>query len=136
MADCVQPTATLSGKLDDLRADTETLKVSAEDVQLFGGAPSVIWKYSDEETYRVSPISRSEAERLSSLLERDKGQRIDRETTESRLDGVWIATGDGRVISPYLERTDGNIGYGELFEYSPEYEPSEEFSEYLCDVIS
>lgn len=136
LADCVQPTATLSGKLDDLRADTETLKVSAEDVQLFGGAPSVIWKYSDEETYRVSPISRSEAERLSSLLERDKGQRIDRETTESRLDGVWIATGDGRVISPYLERTDGNIGYGELFEYSPEYEPSEEFSEYLCDVIS
>ncbi len=135
-SDSGETLSTLSGRLDTLRADTEELKVSAEDIQLFGGAPSVIWKYSDEETYRVCQISQSEAERLGHLLEENKGQRTDGEATKGKLDGVWIATGDGRVISPYLEQTDGNTGYGEIFEYSPEYEPSEEFSRYLCDVIS
>lgn len=136
LADGATEITTLSGRLDSLRADTEGLKVSAEEIQLFGGAPSVIWKYSDEETYRVSAISQSEAERLEYLLEKDKGQRVDGEAVTNKLDGVWIATGNGYVISPYLEQTDGNTGYGQIFEYSPEYEPSEEFSEYLCDIIS
>ena len=128
--------STLAGRLDAMREDTDTLKVEKTDAVLFSGSPTVIWKYSDENEYRVSYITHTEAEELSLMLRKNRGTRADGNETETKLEGLWISSGDGRVISPYLEQTEGNTGYGEVFEYEPEYEPSEEFSEYLCDVIS
>ncbi|MBQ8850110.1 MAG: hypothetical protein IJ011_07260 [Clostridia bacterium] len=128
--------ATLSSRLEGLRYKTESLRISANDIKLFESTPKIIWKYSDEESYRVRNITEGEAAMLFSKLYEDRGRRIDGGTDESGLDGVWIATGDGLVISPCLEQSAGNTGYGEIFDYVPEYEPSEDFSEYLCDVIS
>ena len=127
--------ATLSKKLEGMRENTASLKTERNDIKLFDGTPKIIWKYADEEDYRVRSITERDLNTLTSRLKADKGERI-KESTVSELEGVWIATGDGKVISPYLEQTAGNVGYGEIFEYEPEYEPSAGFSEYLCDVIS
>ncbi len=126
----------LSQRLSEKREQTEVLKVSEADIRLFGSSPSVIWRFADEDEYRLCHISSAESDKLQVLLQKDKGQMLSGTPTDGELEGLWISLGDGRVISPYLEQTDGNMGYGELFEYSPEYEPSEEFSDYLCDIIS
>ena len=135
LADGTTHANTLSAQLSSLRADTEENAVDMVDIDLFDSQAKIIWKYADEELYRVKPITDGERERLVTILSKDKGERVTQVEAEA-VEGVWIATGDGRVISPYLEQTAGNVGYGELFDYQPEYEPTEEFSEYLCDCIS
>lgn len=135
LADGTTHANTLSAQLSSLRADTEENAVDMADIDLFDSRAKIIWKYADEELYRVTPITDGEREKLVAILSKDKGERVTQVEAEA-VEGVWIATGDGRVISPYLEQTAGNVGYGELFEYQPEYEPTEEFSEYLCDCIS
>ena len=130
-------TQTLELRLDDMRDETAHLSVSKSDIDLFDGSCRIVWKFSDEKEYRARKISEGELQKITHMLSYDKGTRIDSESTAgSELEGVWLCTGDGRVISPYLDQTRGNVGYGEIFEYEPEYEPSEEFSEYLCNVIS
>lgn len=127
---------TLSARLEAIKRKTADMKVNEADIELFGNTPKVIWKYSEEDSYRVCNITEWQVKTLVQKLSENKGERVDSKAVSDKLDGVWIATGDGRVISPYLEQTAGNTGYGEIFEYVPEYEPSEDFSEYLCDVIS
>lgn len=127
---------TLSARLERMKDDTAQLAVSKADIELFGTSPKVIWKYSGEEEYRVSSITEAQANALVEKLSKNSGKRVSESDDKSELEGLWIATGDGRVISPYLELTAGNTGYGELFEYEPEYEPSNDFAEYLCDTIS
>ncbi len=128
---------TLESRLEGVREDTEALSVSPEELDLFDQSPAVIWKYSDEGTYRVYNLSSAEANELSRLLQSSSGTKYTENASENdTLDGLWISSGDGTVISPYLELSKGNIGYGELFDYSKEYEPSEEFSTYLCEIIS
>lgn len=135
MENSLNGVSTLSEKLEGMRDKTASLKTDRTDIELFDGTPKVIWKYADEETYRVRSITDSELNTLTVRLNENKGEKI-KGDTEGELEGLWISTGDGKVISPYLEQTAGNVGYGEIFEYEPEYEPSEDFSEYLCDVIS
>lgn len=136
-SDLDAPSATLSEKLVSIKDKTEDMRVSEDSIDLFSGSSMVIWKYSDEADYRVSLISDNELVTLQGKLERNRGESIDSSMpTDTQIDGVWIALGDGRVISPYLEQTAGNVGYGQIFDYTPEYEPSDDFAEYLCDSIS
>lgn len=135
-ADGSETALTLSARLDRMKDDTAGLTVSKVDIKLFSTSPKIIWKYSDEADYRACTISEAQARTLVEKLSKNRGSRVSGEKPDGELEGLWISTGDGRVISPYLELTAGNTGYGELFEYEPEYEPSEDFSEYLCDTIS
>ena len=48
---------------------------------------------------------------------------------------VWIAFGDGVVISPYLKANPGNTGHGELFDYDPELELSEDLIRKIIQCI-
>ncbi len=135
MDNSLNSVSTLSEKLEGMRENTASLKTDRADIELFDGTPKIIWKYADEETYRVRSITEGELNVLTERLKENKGEKLQGDT-DGGLEGLWISTGDGKVISPYLEQTAGNVGYGEIFEYEPEYEPAEDFSEYLCDVIS
>ena len=127
--------ATLSARLSSVRAQTADDVTKESDIDLFDGTPKVIWKYSDEELFRTKAISDDEYQRLTGLITKNKGERVD-DPSDNSLEGVWIASGDGLVISPCLEQTAGNVGYGEIFDYVPEYEPSAELTDSLCDCIS
>ena len=134
-ADAEVSYATLSESFAGLRSSTEDLRVSADSVDLFG-APKIIWKYSGEADYRVKEISNSELERITGLISKDKGKKVESDSGSGVLEGVWIAMGDGRVFTPCLEVTAGNVGYGEIFDYNVEYEPSAELRDYMYEVIS
>ena len=104
---------------------------SADDIDLFDGSVKIVW--SDGESYSVVRLSNeSEKTRLTSAVARSfNGATANAEGENSEI-CVWISYGDGRVITPYLKNTAGNVGYGELFEYDAEIVPTRE----LADVVN
>lgn len=108
---------------------------SSEQIDLFDGMAKIVW--SEGEDYHVINIrTESEKRRLDSALRHTYS--LDNEFTESHsLEmSVWISYGDGRVISPYLKNSYGNVGYGELFDYEAEIIPSERLSELVNYLVS
>lgn len=119
------------------RGSASVLKVAADDLDLFGGKMSIIFKFSDESDYRVVSVSSLRAAELKKeLLRDDEGKKLSPEESSAVPVSLWVCDGAGEVMSPYLEKSEGNVGYGRLFEYSPEIEPSEDLSELIIDLIS
>lgn len=104
---------------------------SSDDIDLFDGSVKIVW--SDGESYSVVRLSNeSEQNRFASAVARSfNGARAAEQDKDNEI-SVWISYGDGRVITPYLKNTAGNVGYGELFEYEPEIAPTRE----LADVVN
>ena len=126
---------TLSSRFSEIRGSTESLKTPEERIDLFDGQAKVIWKYTEEETYRVRTLSAAEYTQLTQTLHTEKSTEAPA-SEEQSLAGVWLAAGDGTVISPQLEQTSENVGYGALFAYRPEREPSAVFTELLFAMLS
>lgn len=131
-------TSSFSDRMSLLRTQTVAFRVSPEELDLFSGSAQVIWKYRDETDYRVKAITRNELDLLLDVMDQNEGTSVVATDTPSTdlLEGVWIAYGDGTVISPCLKQAEGNVGYGELFVYEPELEPSQDFANTLCGIIS
>ena len=129
---------TLSERMALLKAQTVTLRVNPAELDLFDGSARIVWKYRDEADYRARAITQRELSQLLDAMERNPGSSVAPSDSVGMdaLEGVWIAYGNGTVISPCLKTGDGNEGFGELFAYEPELEPSEEFADTLCGIIS
>ena len=125
----------LDRRLEEIREDTEHLRTDAKDVDLFDGTPRVIWQYADEENCRSRSLSKLQLAELTQRLSENAGTPI-ADTPSREGTRIWIAMGDGTVISPCLAASNGNVGYGSLFTYQPELEPSPAFSDLLCDILS
>ena len=130
----------ISPTLDSvLTSGTESSRVltygSAEEVDLFGGETRIVWS-EGEEYHAITLRGKSECSRLDGAL---KASYKAAETVEDGADydcKVWISYGDGRVVSPYLKDSVGNVGYGELFDYEAEIMPTEAFTEFVGGLIS
>ena len=94
----VGSTAVLSAQLSELRASTESLWV--DDPDLFSGTPQIIWKYRDEAGYRVKTISDAEQTELTRMMQRDPGTAVSPTAAQGPLEGIWLAYGDGTVVTP------------------------------------
>ena len=127
---------TLSERMSRLKGQTTTLRVSREELNLFSGIPQVIWKYRDESEYRAKNLTHGQVDQLMSAMELNPGTEVDANHVKGELEGIWLVDRDGMVISPCLKSSDGNVGYGELFAYEPELEPSDVFVNTLCGIIS
>jgi hypothetical protein len=131
-----QPIATLEDTLESVRYSSEELKSPFERDMLFDGSTKLIWKYSDEESYRVCTISSaSDTKSIQRALEHKKNFSEVSEPAVDSIDGFWICFGDGLVYTPYLKSSDGNVGYGELFDYEQELEPSKSFATFIREII-
>ena len=119
-------------KLDSmLGEEADQVLIKAEsDIDFFSGEVELIW--SDGENYYVKPLGKKN-EVTPVLNEIGKGEEID--VDQSFEYKVWISYGDGRVVSPYLKDTDGNVGYASLFDYSPEIVPSEDFVDSVNELL-
>ena len=106
--------------------------VSEEEIDFFGSTALVIIRRKGEQDFTVIEVSKS---RLNGLAESIGENELDGAGADSEI-YVWLCEGDGTVFSPYLRRSPGNVGYGSLFEYSPEISPSEQFLNYLNGIIS
>lgn len=133
-ADGLQTTE-ISDALLALKGSTEELSVDIGQVDLLDKKARIIWKYSDEDSYRVLSISYLDLHDLNSMLSSRKDfKEIPADSENSGLEGIWISYG-GIVVSPCLKDSAGNLGYGAPFDYDPELEPSTEFTELIISLI-
>lgn len=94
------------------------------------GKGTLIW--SDGDSYYSIKLSESDSGLLADLI--GTGKMTD--GAEPGSVRVWFCVGDGIIASPELEFSHGNIGYGSLFDYSPEITPSDEFVRWLERLLA
>ena len=126
---------TLSERLDAASVGSYAT-VKKDDVELFDTKPKIVWRAAGADEYYVCEISDSRASTLIKQMRVGGVKTPEGETADGGITSVWIVLGNGQVVTPHLELTSGNVGYGELFDYEKEYEPSEDFSDLLIDTVS
>lgn len=123
--------------IGEYRGTTEGLAVEFERDLLFDGTARLIWKYSGESRYRTCSLSlaQSDAIKRSMQSQKDFEEIGEAGGVADGLEGFWICFGDGLVYSPCLKNSNGNVGYGTLFDYEAELIPSEAFTELISGAI-
>lgn len=112
-----------------------TALITLEEIDFFDGEVSLIWNCGDEDGYHKLTFRESNAETLVKNCMSSSVKQISAETADENVCKVWISYGNGEVVSPYLKESEGNVGYAELFEYSPEVIPSDSFCDLVSDAI-
>ena len=125
----------LSANLYYMKEMDNADRISEEDIKFFDGCARLIWKFSDEEFFRVCPISSYQLREIQKAIDDGKNGTFPPDRYSSKLEGFWISLGDGKIISPFLISSDGNTGYNKLFSYDAEIEPSEHLTNYICNII-
>lgn len=125
-----KPDTQLNAPLEQLLAATgDTFSVIGE-ANLFDGRAKLIWQDRQSGKRYEILLTRSQLAQIDKLIKH--GRRT--ENIESEM-LIWVCYGDGRVVSPCLEYSDGNVGYGSLFDYLPEVVPTEELINYIDIII-
>ena len=118
---------TMQNKQSDLNPVTE------ENLQFFTKHAQLIWTDGESgEYYRVN-LTETELDRMLSLMQRYQVE-IDEDSEQPNYQ-MWISFGDGTVVSPYLKTSPGNTGHGQLFNYDPEIELSEDLIRLIMHCI-
>ena len=116
--------------LSEADYNSEVVTISSTDeVDLFDGQAKVIWKYTDSEFCYALNITETDLNWL-------KNYGTNPITVPDESCQIWLTAGDGLVVSPCLKKSAGNIGYGEIFNYSPEVDVSPTFANYLTKLIT
>lgn len=95
---------------------------------LSDGTARLIWS-CDGELYAVN-IGKKQLSRLAASLAADTGGSPSQNTTH-----VWLSLGDGRVLTPELRLSAGNISYGTLFDYNAEISPSRDVVDSIRRIL-
>ena len=118
------------GLIETLGSASKTASVqSVSDIDFFG-KPCVVWQTEPDGEYSVVTVSVSQLASLSECC--GDGSRYGGEEVPA---GIWLLAGDGTCVTPYLASSAGNVGFNELFEYSPEITPSAGFVDRLSAFI-
>lgn len=94
---------------------------------------ALIWQPVGEDGYYVYTLEESELKRLDSRLEKE--QTLAARNADEPSVKLWISYGDGRIATPYLPKTNGNIGVCEPFDYSAELTPSDDLVALVGDIL-
>ncbi len=121
------PNVTVLGGMDHAGGASELLNFS-------DGNAYLVWQEEGSDTLsRSRPLAKREVESLKKEIV--KGVSLNSADTEPPRCYVWLVLGDGKVLSPYLEQTPGNVGYGTLFDYDPECIPTPAFITLVSDIL-
>ena len=107
---------------------------SAEEYGFFDGSARLVWQYQGEEQIYVSrSLTPTEVE---ALLKAMTGTRTAVSSKEEQpLWRIWLVCDNGEVRTPYLEDSQGNIGYGDFFDYHAEVIPAEEWISCVSEIL-
>jgi hypothetical protein len=129
----------VGGSGDDLRGMLQyassgglALKVSSDALNFFDGRTKLIWQYEGESDYYVVECDRPQ--KLKNEMSKG-GEQISFEDSKSVDYKVWVSYGNGEVVTPHLKEATGNVGYAELFDYSPEIIPNEGFEKVVNETV-
>lgn len=128
--------SSLAGRLSAFDSVPGVTLCNAQEIDLLDANCRVVWKYREETQYRVVFLSNADMAQLDKALSRSAGTPVSDESTDSKLEGIWLCHADGQVTSPCLKTSAGNTAFGALFDYSPELEPAESFTDTLCQMIT
>lgn len=127
----------MSEALNKAESSESVIYCSADELDLFDGVTKLIWQSEDSDGYYVMAITNTEDKNALDRALNSTYSSANKSVSESDENvSVWISFGDGSVTSPYLEKSEGNVGYGELFNYSPEIVPSDSLVRFVDDLIS
>ena len=121
----------LNAPLEQLLFSTGDAFCTTGDADLFDGRAKLIWQDRQSGQRYEILLTHSQLTQIDKLIKH--GRRTEDIASEML---IWISYGDGRVVSPCLEYSDGNVGYGSLFDYLPEVIPTEELINYIDMIIS
>ena len=102
-------------------AAREPYRTEAPD--FFSGTVTVYWKLPGSDVLYAKPLGTEDLELTHRSFTRAEPIR---RGGEERI-RLWICDGAGRVVTPYLLPGEGNVGFGELFDYDPEIIPPTSF---------
>ncbi len=99
--------------------------------EMLDGKAKLIWQYG-KDTPRYVELTERDFNPLISSLSDNAG-----DTEGGRADiKIWICYADGRVVTPLLKPSAGNIGYGTLFDYTDEVIPSQNTVDLVYSIIT
>ncbi|GEM_PF-2084198 len=124
--------ATLSEVLRIAETSEAVERLSESELMLRDGQSRLIWQETGDEDYCVLPLSNAQANSLHTAAQ----QPTDRIEPIHISVRVWLVMSDGRVITPYLYPSHGNVGYGTLFDYEPECTPSNVLTDTVYEIVS
>lgn len=111
----------------------ETLS-SKEEYAFFGDA-HLVWKSAESDTLFVSrALTNAEAERLTESLATRPAEGVSADAEQPEWQ-IWLVTADGRVITPYLQLSYGNVGYASLFDYHAEVVPNADWVSFISNLM-
>lgn len=107
-------------------------KLSSEsEIPYRDGKSYIVWQYVGESEYYVSSLTATQLTAIEKNL--GSGEEVGQTSPELEC-MVWIVTGNGEVISPYLKDTYGNVGIS-VFDYCAEIYPTQDFINYISAII-
>ncbi len=110
-------------------------RLSADEIDLHDSTAKLIWQHDGDEHYNVAQITHpSSLKIITAELDRPCSD-LSADCSDMISTKLWVCYGDGRVDSPYLKHTPGNTGYGVLFDYCAEVEPSSALTEAVLTII-
>ncbi len=126
---------TLFGMLGSAIRLGKATSVSSEQINFFDGEMKIVWREKNDGSLYMLQVNQQSRTNLEKSLRLSAKQLTPSDSEKVEYD-IWVCMGDGRVVSPQLKYSEGNIGYASLFSYSPEQEPSEMFSKTVSDLIN
>ena len=114
-------------------AAKDTPALSKEEIDLFDGSMKIVWKEAEKDVYHSLAVTGSgHQSTLRNAMNTKSPEKVQSEPECS----LWICYPDGTVVSPYLENTPGNVGYGNLFSYSAEVMPTDHFTDIVNNLLN
>ena len=102
------------------------------------GVATIVFREEATGIYYSVPLTdatSSELSRLSRLIKNERPATSLSSDSDAPPFSVWILTGDGIAISPYLPYGNGTVFYGLPEDYAPEHLPSESFAAFIEALI-
>ena len=135
-ADKAPAPSTLAALLKEAEDSKKVSVLAANELPVISQTAMLVWQSEGEQDYRAIKIPDAKTkERITKALDTPKAA-FSPEDSEALDLWVWIVYEDGRVVSPYLKHTQGNVSYGSLFDYSAEVEPNAALVKALHEVLN
>ena len=101
---------------------------------LFDGNVRFIWTYGNLVYYSVTVENPRDIIAVEDYLA-SENHRIKSQDPINDDFRFWVSFGNGITTSPFLENNAGGESFGELSDYVPEVYPSDEFAEFIAELI-
>lgn len=101
---------------------------------LYNSTTRLIWTFGDGVYYSVTVRNSADEQIIQNYLRSDHTAKADPDEEFPDFK-FWISFGDGKSVSPYLDRNGGRESYGILSDYLPEIYPSDAFASFIGELI-